>query len=464
MITLTPEILGEHVVSQRWFGEKSRDISEIVFVEAIPVRDHDPRLDLAIVEVRFATGTHALYQLPVGERPEGEELPDADVIHEGEGRVLYDALADPVLVRELVEAMGEDRQVDTSNGVAVFHTAPGARLTAENVRRLRAEQSNSSIVLDEDAVLKVFRHLGAGVNPELEMLSFLSRRAFPHVPGLRGWYAHTGGQLDATLGIVQDFVADAEDGWTLALQALQGDDPRSFAEHARELGEVTGRLHAVLASDPDDEDFAPGETSAEALGLLTATVDEEIERIFRDLPDDVPALERIRGRGEEVRDHLGMLTQVGSVGRVIRHHGDYHLGQVLRTREGEWKILDFEGEPARPVVERRAKRSPLRDVAGMLRSFAYAATASQLLHGHRAPDGWEQAMRDAFLAGYLGAVSSSLLPPGDAAVERLLTVFEMEKMVYELRYELDHRPDWVGIPAAGIARLLGIDDEPEVPA
>ena len=115
MITLTPEILGEHVVSQRWFGEKSRDISEIVFVEAIPVRDHDPRLDLAIVEVRFATGTHALYQLPVGERPEGEELPDADVIHEGEGRVLYDALADPVLVRELVEAMGEDRQVDTSN-------------------------------------------------------------------------------------------------------------------------------------------------------------------------------------------------------------------------------------------------------------------------------------------------------------------------------------------------------------
>ncbi len=453
MITLSPEALGDYVVGRRWFGAKSREISEIVFIEAIAVRDSDPRLDLAIVEVRFATGTHALYQLPVGERPVAE-APTEGVIHTDGDRVLYDALGDPELVYELVEAMAEDRTVDTAQGVAQFRHTPGFELTAGTVRPLDAEQSNTSLVLDEQTVLKVFRHLGAGLNPELEMLSFLSERGFEHVPALRGWYAHTGGQLDATLGIVQDLVAGAMDGWRLALDALADTDPMSFSAEAHELGAVTGKLHAALASDAENEDFAPADTSAEALGLLTATVDEEIEQIFRDLPEGVAELEPIRGRGQEVRDRLGMLTQVGSVGRVIRHHGDYHLGQVLRSPGGPWKILDFEGEPARPVNERRAKRSPLRDVAGMLRSFAYAATASQHLRGVAAPDGWEDAMRRAFLYGYRETVAESLLPPGQAAVERLLTVFEMEKMVYELRYELDHRPDWVGIPVAGIMRLL----------
>jgi trehalose synthase-fused probable maltokinase len=142
---------------------------------------------------------------------------------------------------------------------------------------------------------------------------------------------------------------------------------------------------------------------------------------------------------------------------VIRHHGDFHLGQVMHTADDDWVVLDFEGEPARTLVERRRKRSPLRDVAGMLRSFAYAATASELLHDAPAPEGWEESVRAAYLDGYLEETDQSLLPPGRAAVERLLAVFELEKAVYELRYELDNRPDWVKIPVAGIARLL----EPE---
>jgi maltokinase len=214
---------------------------------------------------------------------------------------------------------------------------------------------------------------------------------------------------------------------------------------------VTGAMHTVLASDSSDPSFAPEEPSSEALALLVATVDEEIEQLFLDLPDD-PALEPIAGRGEEVREKLRLRSHVGATGRVIRHHGDYHLGQVLWAEE-DWVVIDFEGEPARGLTERRRKRSPLRDVAGMLRSFAYAASASELERGVKPPEGWEENARAEFLAGYSAEVDSSIVPSGQAFA-RLLTLFELEKAVYELRYELDNRPDWVRIPVAGIARLL----------
>jgi trehalose synthase-fused probable maltokinase len=155
-----------------------------------------------------------------------------------------------------------------------------------------------------------------------------------------------------------------------------------------------------------------------------------------------------------VRDRLRALTHIGSIGKAIRHHGDYHLGQALWTNEDDWLILDFEGEPARGVPERRRKRSPLRDVAGMLRSFAYAASAAKLQRGVEAPPTWEERCRRSFLDGYLSSAEPSLLPSGTDAIGRLLTVFELEKAVYELRYELNNRPDWIGIPVAGILRML----------
>jgi trehalose synthase-fused probable maltokinase len=145
---------------------------------------------------------------------------------------------------------------------------------------------------------------------------------------------------------------------------------------------------------------------------------------------------------------------VGVGGKLIRHHGDYHLGQTLLSREGDWVILDFEGEPARPLLERRRKRSPLRDVAGMLRSFAYVASASDIQRSHPAPEGWEARARDAFLGAYMESVEPSLLPASESGTEKLLQIFELEKAVYELRYELNNRPDWVGIPVRGILRLL----------
>jgi maltokinase len=450
--------LRDFVVGQRWFGSKSREVAHFRVLETIPLTEQP--LGLAVLEVEFLPGTHELYQLPIGARPEGEW--SEGVICINEGMTIYDAMSDPDTARQLVRLIASDTEIETGQGAAEFRPA-GPSLPAEiaAVRPMGAEQSNSSVVLDERFVLKAYRRLGAGPNPELEILRFLTERDFPHIAALRGWYAHTGRLIDATLGIVQDFLAGATDGWDLALADLR-EDPHRFVARARALGEVTGRLHTALGSDSQDPAFAPEDTSAEALGLLTATVDEEIERVFLDLPDDREDLAPIRGRGEEVRERLRMLTQVGSAGRVIRHHGDFHLGQVMHTADADWVVLDFEGEPARTLIERRRKRSPLRDVAGMLRSFAYAATASELLHGAPAPAGWEEEVRAAYLDGYVEETDQSLLPPGRAAVERLLSVFELEKAVYELRYELDNRPDWVKIPVAGIVRLLDPETtEPE---
>jgi trehalose synthase-fused probable maltokinase len=422
------------LTEQRWFGSKSQDVAHTEVLQTVPIDE----FELAIVEVSFHPGTHELYQL---------------ALRGGE-----DAIGDPGFARALVRLMDSDSDVETDAGTVEFrHTGEPIGDVAE-VRPMGAEQSNSSLVLDDRIALKAYRRLGAGPNPELEVLRFLTERGFENIAALRGWYAHTGRLIDATLGIAQEFVPGSSDGWDLALEDLRT-NPSRFVERARELGDVTGRMHSALASDATDPAFAPEETSAESLGLLNATVDEEIEQVFLQLPDDVPELAPIRGRGQEVRERLSLLTTVGSAGRVIRHHGDYHLGQVLLGADQRWIVLDFEGEPARTLVERRRKRSPLRDVAGMLRSFAYAASASRILHDTPAPEGWEDEVRNAFLAGYLAGVDQRLLPPGQAAVERLIAVFELEKAVYELRYELDNRPDWASIPVAGICRLLEIDSE-----
>jgi maltokinase len=422
------------LTAQRWFGSKSQDVADVQVLETVPIDG----FELAMVEVSFHPGTHELYQLAT---LDGE-----------------DAVADPDLMRALVRLMDADADVEAGGGCLEFRHAGEPMGEISDVRAMGAEQSNSSVVLDERIALKVYRRLGAGPNPELEVLRFLTERGFQHIAALRGWYTHTGRLIDATLGVAQEFVPGSTDGWALALSDLR-EAPGRFVERAEQLGEVTGALHAALASDATDPAFAPEETSAESLGLLNATVDEEIERVFLDLPDDMPELAPIRGRGEEVREHLSLLTTVGSAGRVIRHHGDYHLGQVLLGADDRWIVLDFEGEPARTLVERRRKRSPLRDVAGMLRSFAYAASASRILHDTPAPEGWEDEVRAAFIRGYLATADKTLLPPGQAAIERLIAVFELEKAVYELRYELDNRPDWASIPVAGICRLLELDSE-----
>jgi maltokinase len=425
------------VTAQRWFGSKTREVVHAQLIDSAVLREADPRCAIELVELDFGSGLHESYQLLRvldGDEPDG--------------------LNEPALARELVHAMRAGATLQGTDGMLEFRRVEGfAGLGRELIaaRPVGTEQSNSSMVFDEELILKAFRRLEPGINPELELLRFLTEYGFQNIAALGGWYAYSGKQMDATLGVLQKFV-HGDDGWELALDEL-GTAPQRFVGRVRRLGEVTGRMHSVLGSDSNDPNFRPEQPSVESLGLLTATVDEQIERIFLELPAENEALDPIRGRGEEVRDHLRMLTHAGSVGRVIRTHGDYHLGQTLYA-DDDWIILDFEGEPARGLAERRRKRSPLRDVAGMLRSFAYAASASELQRGVVAPETWEHDAREEFLAGYRETADPTLLPVGEEAMRRLLTVFELEKAVYELRYELDNRPDWVRIPVAGIVRLL----------
>ncbi|HUP32931.1 MAG TPA: hypothetical protein VM184_07850 [Gaiellaceae bacterium] len=440
------------IASQRWFGGKSRDVLDARVLDAAVAPGKPPLLAIAVVEVRYGLQTHDLYHLPLGFRPEQDAWSSA-VIAEAEGWTVYDAMADVELARELVELIGADATLETGEASISFSCSGDVPASIESVRPIGAEQSNSSFVLDGRLALKLYRRLEPGMNPELEILRFLTVRGFEHTAALVGHVSYEGRPFEATLAILQEFVASEGDGWDLALDGLASGDPGRLPERTRRLGDATALLHNALASDPGDPHFAPEEPSAEALALLSASIDEEIEQAFSGLPEH-EALDEVRGRGEEVRHRLRTLTHIGHVGKMIRNHGDYHLGQALWTDERDWVILDFEGEPARPAAQRRLKRSPLRDVAGMLRSFAYAASASSIQRGVDPPDGWEQSCRDSFLDGYLATVEPTLLPSGEEAIRRLLTVFELEKAVYELRYELDNRPEWVSIPVAGILRML----------
>jgi trehalose synthase-fused probable maltokinase len=432
--TVEEEYLGEWMLSRRWFGSKSQEMSHF---EVLDVAEIHAGLLLALFEARFSAGTHDLYQVLVG-------TGEGDRIAEIEGTELHDVLTVPSEASALAHLMQESRSV----GPIRFHWTGALAPVGEapDVRQVGGEQSNSSIIIDDRLILKIFRRLEPGDNPELEMLRFLTEHGFPHIPTLGGWYDFCGERMEATLGVLTEFIGGGRDGWEVTLEALRaGDD--SFLERLHELGEVSGEMHTVLGSDMMDPTFASEEPGMEALGLLTATIDEEIERTFVMIGDGDERTEPIAGRGGEVRDLLQMLSHQGAGGRLIRHHGDYHLGQTLLTDDG-WVLLDFEGEPARTINERRRKRSPLRDVAGMLRSIAYAASTAG------SGDEWESRARTAFLDGYFATVEPSLLPAGEAAINKLLAIFELEKAVYELRYELDNRPDWVPIPVAGIQRLL----------
>jgi trehalose synthase-fused probable maltokinase len=420
--------LVDFVHEQRWFGGKSLEVTDAEIIDEGVLR-REPRLADALVELRYGDGNHDLYQLLLGD---GE----------------FDVLAEPSTGYELLRLVRGGATVPTVDGQISFERfAELPDLTFTNSHVLGVEQSNSSLVVDDSCFLKVYRRLEAGENPDLEVTRFLVSHGYEHVPRLFGWWSYAGPLLGATLGIAQEYVPGSIDGWSLALEELIG-RPDDFLARVHRLGQVIGELHTTLASDLEDPAFAPEEPSHESLAILTATVDDDIDQVFLHLSPDDEAVAPIAGRGDSVRELLRSLTSVGSIGRRIRHHGDLHLGQVLWAN-GDWHVVDFEGEPARPLPERRAKRSPLRDVAGMLRSFTYAASVAGVPR-----DGVEERARAEFLEGYLETVQGSGLLPPREATERLLRIFELEKAVYELRYELAHRPEWVSVPVAGIVRLL----------
>jgi maltokinase len=456
-LTRLPESeLSAFVARQPWFRAHGREGAEARVLEATFVHTVAPLLAIAVVAVASERGLNELYQLPVGLRPESDRTHPAAAIASLEGWTVYDALADPDRAHELVDLVRTAASAHTDVAAVDFHAVHGPDtlqpLGSADLRAIGEGHSNTSVVVGEELVLKVYRRLAPGINPELELLRFLTEHGFQNSPPLLGSYEYSGRQIDATLGIVTRFVPAECDGWAFALSSLAG-DPSRFLERLERLGEVTGSMHVLLASDSSDPSFAAEEPSAESLALVAATLDEEIEAVFAHLPES-DVLEPIAGLGEEVRERLRVLSRMSDRGRVIRHHGNFHLGDLLWTGS-DWVVLDFEGPPDRSVAERRRKRSPLRDVAGMLRSFAYAASATVLTGGRPPPEGWEEHARENFLRGYFSVVEpSGFIPGGAAGAEQLLEIFELEKAVDEVRHELAVRPEWVSIPVAAIERLL----------
>lgn len=426
------------LTSQRWFGSKGQVASGVELVEEAQVA---PGVTLAFAQVQFATGAHDLYQL---------------VLAPGSDGAGFDVLPAPAPATALLAAIAGSRELEGRHGRFSFRLVgadgvPAGLEPGAEVRMMGAEQSNSSVVFGERIVLKLFRRLEPGINPDLEMHRFLTAHDYPNIAPLHGWYEYEGDALAATLGLAQRFVSGGADGWELALEQIQ-QDPELLLERIAALGSVTARLHTVLASDPDDPAFSPQDPSTEFLNIMRATLDDQLERIFGELPDH-PGLAPLAGLEQQVRECITLPPQGPIGGKSIRIHGDYHLGQTLYTGAG-WTLLDFEGEPARPLNARRQKRSPLRDVASMLRSFAYAGWVLRLRCGVEPPADFEQRARSAFLEAYLDGVERVLLPASQAHVISLLAAFELEKLLYELRYELEHRPAWLPIPVAGVLRLL----------
>ncbi len=431
--------LPDYLKQQRWFSGKAWPIKSVSVVDHATLDLGPCAFSLAIVEVVYELGHPERYLLPVKPSEEG----------------IQDALEDVECLRVLFQLIREQREVPSASGRVQgewLATSDGLLSLPEPppVRRLVVEQSNTSVVIGEKVILKIIRKLEAGVNPEHEMGRFLATRtSFRATPTLLG-ALNLDGTAGATLALVHRFVPNAVDGWKYTLEHFRkpGGTEAAFQEEMRELGRRVGEMHRALASDTEEPIFSPEPVLQEDLQRWSASIMGELGVTLADAGKQHPDLERQR---ERLLEHARQLARVPPSGQKIRIHGDLHLGQVLRAG-AQWLIFDFEGEPARTFSQRREKYSPLRDVAGMVRSFDYAE-ATVLLEGSP-PAPRMKPSRDAFLDGYRASTrGAGFLPEDDESFWAMLRAFELEKLLYELRYELQNRPDWVRIPVQALLRM-----------
>jgi predicted trehalose synthase len=421
--------LATWLATQRWFAGKARRIA------ATRVADR----------VRVGPGT--LYVVLVSFVDAVSEEPDRYLLALLPEPGVRDALDEPAFCRALLELALHGGEVRGERGTLVgrpARTAMPAPGAASTLRRLTGEQSNTSVVFDDRVIMKVFRRLAGGLNPDLDITRFLTEHtSFTGTPRLVGALEyHPGDAPSSTLAIAQEFVSGGRDGWAWLLERLATGDA-ALGPLAR-LGERTGALHVALATPTTDAAFGPEPITAADVATWADGVRRQVDAARRAAGDRAlpPVPDLVGGLG-------------GLVGRTkIRHHGDFHLGQTLAVQDGrDFAIIDFEGEPLRPLEERRRRHTPLRDVAGMLRSFAYAAASAARPPAER--DRWETAAREAFLAAYRRAVgAASFVPAGDAAFARAVAVLEVEKAAYEIVYEANNRPGWLPIPVAGFVSAV----------
>ncbi len=466
---LSSEALLRFLATRRWFGAKGRQPESARVVDAVPVGSAGW---IARVDVALKDGVER-YQVTLRGQESGVR---------GRGDDVAEGLDDPAFCRALGEAVtrgtglkGIDVRWAIDRGAPMPDELPVPRLAG-------AEQSNTSLVFGDVAIMKLYRRLEPGEHPDAEIGHFLTTRAhFSHTPDLLATARFESPGGIEVAAILQRFLPGSRDAWTVALErgaeafGVDASTGIPFVVEAETLGTVTREMHLALASDEHDPAFAPQEGTAEDVAEWANAVRLAAEKTFDllersgtngSLSSEVARdVEAVLGRRDVVRGLVdGWITEIGEdAGGRIRHHGDYHLGQVLQTGDGDFFVIDFEGEPARPLQERRTKHSALRDVAGMMRSFAYAAAtcaeraradlgeADARTRAHR----WERELREAFLRGYLpdGREHPPFLPQARARLDVLLMLFETEKVLYELAYELNNRPTWMWIPLRGLIAM-----------
>jgi len=514
--------LPGYLRGQRWFGGKARTISSVHLVDDVSIAVRSATDHLTFLQVDYTEGESQTYLLPlalaVGEHAEAiwETSPSAVVVRtrdaSGSEGVLYDALVDAEFASALLGAILNERR-HVGRGIITGKSSAASdslRSAAELTPRPRgAEQSNSSIVFGDVAILKVFRRVAEGENPDLEIGRMLTERTnFTHTPALLGALDYRVGREPYTIAMLQSYVANYGDAWEHTLGELEhyfellamyrpertdnlpaqvgllalsdnapGEEARDtiagYLESAALLGRRTAEMHQALASDTDDPSFAPEPISPMYQRSIYQSMRGQFNRSLELLsrkrsglpPEDRALADSVVARADKVHQRLHAILQ-GKIGATrIRCHGDFHLGQVLYTGS-DFVVIDFEGEPARSLGERRIKRSPLRDVAGMIRSFDYAASTALARRAEsRDPSAdedleswaryWYGWVAATYLRSYrLTADGAAFLPRERFVFNTLLQAYLLEKALYELEYELNNRPTWVAVPLRGILRLI----------
>lgn len=458
----------------RWFGDKDRDVRTVRVVDLAVDPDDAGWFAWARLSVEFERGPLADYGIPLA--AQAGRAVDAYVVVEtpsGAWSVVDGVASDrfPAWWRQRQSAGGA---IAAQHGRLEFVPLPGlaareAVLDAEPGRLLAAEQSNTNLRYGDTMVSKLFRRLEPGLNPDVEVSTRLWQAAgFRAMPEPLATVAYRDAEL-WTVGFSQAFVANRGDGWAWVLDGLRDvaddRDAAPLVEAVRTLGERTAQMHAALAVCGDDDAFAPEPIDPVACGALVASAGENLGRTLGALrvvgptlpPELRDAAARAVAAETRLRERLdGFRALVGTV--AVRVHGDFHLGQTLRTVEDDWAILDFEGEPARPMAERRRKQSVLKDVGGMLRSLDYARgtiVASMPDRAARMAD-WLLTARTAFLGAYRAVLAdpgaAPLVPGDEDAFGQALDAWVLDKALYEVRYELANRPAWVGLPLGALLR------------
>lgn len=516
-----PSLLPEFLLRQRWFGGKARIISSVEVSDIVPFQFATLRSYFILAKVMYAAGPAETYDIPLVHVPSesgsdssqlrvrshnlAEEVALTDAVTDQQFQThLFDAIANGV---SLTGMKGRIRAVCTEALPSLWQSSQGALTPSV----MNAEQSNSSVIYEKRLVLKIFRRVEEGLNPDLEIGGFLTdKSSFRNVPPLAGYleYSDKAGHT-TSLGMLQGYVVNQGDAWQFTLQGLteyyarapQWGSPakgeimhaplltvcgQTIREEARQrigpyldsaalLGRRTAELHLALASAVNDPDFAPQPfAQADQIALMNSGLQlladnfDLLRRRLRDLPGLArQEADRILLREADARRRFQSLAGLKTSAWVTRIHGDYHLGQILYTGS-DFVIVDFEGEPARPLEQRRKKRSPLQDVAGMLRSFHYAAYALllQQANAETMPQErlqklslwaqyWQMWVSAAFLKIYLEVSDNAIFIPKDREeLALLLNLYLLDKAVYELGYELNNRPTWVRIPLAGISQVL----------